>query len=546
MALIESEFEPASLARWQEQARRILKPASLESLVRHDEDGLAVESLYPVEAGRAGKSHGDAMYLPVQPARRVAEGWRVCQPIGEGEDACDVDEALASGATALMLGAGAPDRLAAQLGNVTLPAIGIALDGDAATPDCYKKVVGLAGARDGDSLDIDLGLDPVAGLDAGLGLHAKAAHGHRLFRIDGWRHHNLGLTPARELGFVMACAAHVLRGAEESGVAAKEIAGRMSVRIALEADMFTGIVKCRALRRLFDGLLSACGADGAGSGLNGTPSLFIHGFVSLRMMSLLDSEVNMLRTTTALLGGAIGGADLMVGFGHDVISGESRVTRRRARLAQVMMLRESALAESLDPVAGAPFAEARTEQLAREAWNAFQEIEKQGGVAAAIATGAIDEQARTAADARMKRLCGGDVESLGVTLQPRQEKIGKASADMAWVRRPVARIEELRRITAKRNPRVLLIRGDGDVGTLERRTRACLAIAGIQPVAVKAGDDKAIKAARADCIIGCGIKKTQAFVMPFIDLDASALTEASDKIDMLERLVEGDGKAGTR
>ena len=101
------------------------------------------------------------------------------------------------------------------------------------------------------------------------------------------------------------------------------------------------------------------------------------------MFSLIDADVNILRTTTALLGGAIGGADIMTAFAHDELSGASPMGRRLARMQQIMMIEESGLGRSLDVAGGAAFIEARSDALAQSAWAAFQDIEAGGGAAAA-------------------------------------------------------------------------------------------------------------------------------------------------------------------
>ena len=75
---------------------------------------------------------------------------------------------------------------------------------------------------------------------------------------------------------------------------------------------------------------------------------------SLRMFSLIDADMNMLRTTTALLGGAIGGADIMTAFAHDELSGASPMGRRMARMQQILMIEESGLGRSLDGLVARP------------------------------------------------------------------------------------------------------------------------------------------------------------------------------------------------
>ena len=94
------------------------------------------------------------------------------------------------------------------------------------------------------------------------------------------------------------------------------------------------------------GIVSAIGLD------PDAHRLFLQGAVSVRMFSLADDEVNMLRTTTALLGGAIGGADQLSAHAHDCLGGSSAAGRRLARMQQHLLREESSLACSLDAAGG--------------------------------------------------------------------------------------------------------------------------------------------------------------------------------------------------
>ncbi len=531
MAINEAEFGAADMAHWTDMARRILNGAEPDSLNRTDEDGLVTSALYPVDADRVSPP-----LLPADPARRLVSGWHVCQPMPGNATSTHCLDALESGATALVLHTAKAGALAAQLDGVMLPAIAIGLDGDAASAGHYRALLALAEGRGEDAalLDIDLGLDPLHACEAGLALHAEAPSAHRLFRVDGWSWHNRGLTPAQELGLVTAGLAAMLRSAENAGVDPGDIAGRASVRLALPADSFAGVATCRAMRRLWDGLLSACD-------IAPTP-LFLGGYASLRMMSVLDAEVNMLRTTTALLGGAIGGADLMTGFGHDLLTGESDAARRTARLAQVMMMAESGLAASLDPAAGAPFIEHRTEDLAAAGWAAFQQIEAAGGLADAIASGMIAEQAGLAAATREARLRAGDAELLGVTLQPVAEVVPDVLEAFADISRPAALVESLRRAALASMPRVLLLRGASDSATDEERAmRRLFAIAGVQPVSLGADETDAIAAARPDMVIGCGMAAVPDGLAVGRFQAAAAILGSDDRLAGLEQLIGEKG-----
>ena len=535
MANTDAEFEAADQAVWTEMARRILKGAAPDSLDRTDEDGLVTRALYPVDAPDACAA--TAHLLPAFPHRRLVEGWQVCQPVGSDAANADIHEALGSGATALLLQSGAPAEIGQLLDGVVLTAVGLGLEGEAATPAHYRTIIERANAQGeaADRLDLDAGLDVLTQADEGLALHAAAPAGHRLFRIDGWAQHNLGLTAAQELGYVLAGVAELFRAAESAGIAPADIAGRVSVRLALPADMFAGIAACRAMRRLWDGILLACGIDPV--------PVRIEGFASLRMMSVLDHEVNMLRTTTALLGGAIGGADAMAGFGHDLLTGETPGARRTARLAQVLMMAESEIARSLDPAAGAPFIESRTDDLADAGWSAFQEIECAGGLTAAIKAGMIQAQAAAAATAREARMRAGE-ELLGVTLQPTGGMPPEIIAAFSEVRRPAACVEALRRRTAEFSPRILILRSATDNAVAEERgIRRWLGMAGHQAVTLDAGSGSAVIDARPDIVIGCGLAALPEGVEAGNFRSAAAILDAGDRIAALEDLLVRKGDA---
>lgn len=526
MAFNDAEFDAAEMAAWSDMARRILKGTAPDSLDRTDEDGLVTRLFYPVTIDSDAAS---ARLIPAFPHQRLANGWQVCQPLAAEATNEDVHEALSSGATALSIHVTDPGRLAALLDGVVLPAAGIGFDGAAVTAAHYRALLALAN-NGADALDVDLGLDPMTQLDDGLALHSEADSSHRLFRLDGWAQHNAGLTAVQELGFTLAGMAALLRGAEAAGIAPEDIAGRVSARLALPADLFAGTAKCRAMRLLWDGLLAACG-------IKPVP-LRLEGYASLRMMSALDDEVNMLRTTTAFLGGAIGGADAMAGFGHDVLTGESAAARRTARLSQVMMMAESGLSASLDPAAGAPFVESRTDALAEAGWQAFQKIESAGGLAAAVRTGMIAAQAEEAAMVRDQRLRAGDDEILGVTLQPTGGTPAEIRDEFDGVRRPAALVERLRRQAAAAPSRILILRGASDNAAGEERDiRRWLGMAGLQALTLAVGSDGSVADARPDIVIGCGVAALPGDVSAAVFRSAAEILAAGDRLADLEALV---------
>ena len=92
------------------------------------------------------------------------------------------------------------------------------------------------------------------------------------------------------------------------------------------------------------------------------------------MMTARDPWVNMLRTTIACLSAALGGAGAITVLPFDSALGlPDQFARRIARNTQAILHDESSLARVIDPAGGSWYAEQLTDQLARGAWDWFQQ-----------------------------------------------------------------------------------------------------------------------------------------------------------------------------
>src|SRR5262249_46808488 len=114
-------------------------------------------------------------------------------------------------------------------------------------------------------------------------------------------------------------------------------------------------------------------------------------------------DVNMLRATMATFGAGLAGADSITVLPHTLALGlPDAFARRVARNTQLILLEESSLARVTDPAAGSGGLEALTTELCAKAWSLFQEIEKAGGVFAALQTNLIQKQVATVREQRAK------------------------------------------------------------------------------------------------------------------------------------------------
>ena len=120
------------------------------------------------------------------------------------------------------------------------------------------------------------------------------------------------------------------------------------------------------------------------------------------MMTKRDPYVNMLRATIAVVAAGLGGADAITVLPFTLALGlPDRFARRIARNTQLILLEESNLARVADPSAGSGGIEQLTGQLCSAGWSEFQDIERAGGVWAALEQGLIQKKVAGVRDQRL-------------------------------------------------------------------------------------------------------------------------------------------------
>jgi methylmalonyl-CoA mutase len=371
-------------------------------------DGIAIRALYtaldelpepPLPGEWPYVRGGDAL-------RDVKSGWKVAEAFpatrAPGAAAKDMNsavlDALGNGAGALVLRIGesgvAPDQLGKTLEGVYLSMVPLILEAGADYPAASDVVLALADGVEPDqraTLSVDLGGDPLSAALSerpapktedviAVAKRAAGRTGVRAITVDGPAFHNLGANATWELAASVAAAVSYLRVLTESGLSIGEALRQISFRFAADDDQFMTIAKFRAARRLWARVAEVVGEPDSGGAT-------VHAQTSLPMMTQRDPWVNMLRTTLAAFGAGVGGADTLLVFPFDMaipggFPGTARsFARRIARNTQLLLLEESHVGRVLDPAGGSWFVEDLTDQLARQAWGHFQEIEARGGFA---------------------------------------------------------------------------------------------------------------------------------------------------------------------
>ena len=336
--------------------------------------------------------------------RDVKSGWKVAESIPANRvaevAAEDVNSAvlaaLAEGVSALLVRVGESGVLPAQLekvfNGVYLSMAPVILDAGAdyrSAADVLLELVGNVEPDQREILSIDLGADPLTAALSGrpapplaevvaMATRVADTTGVRAITVDGPAFHNLGANATWELAGSIAAAVSYLRELIEAGLPAARALPQISFRLAADDDQFLTLAKVRVLRRIWARVAEVVGAPDSGGAV-------VHAETSLPMMTQRDPWVNMLRTTLAAFGAGVGGADTVLVYPFDVaIDGgfpgmATSFARRMARNIQLLLLEESHVGRILDPAGGSWFVEDLTNQLAHQAWEAFQTIERHGG-----------------------------------------------------------------------------------------------------------------------------------------------------------------------
>jgi methylmalonyl-CoA mutase len=233
--------------------------------------------------------------------------------------------------------------------------------------------------------------------------------------VQGCPYHEAGASATQELAFALATGVDYVRALQERELAPATSCGHFRFSFSLGRNFFMEIAKLRAARLLWARIVDAWGGDAAAQ------RMVIHGRTSWWTKSALDPMVNQLRNTTEALAGVVGGVDSLHVRPFDEPLGPSQeLSRRLARNLQLLLLHESHLDWPIDPAGGSRVVEHLTDQLAKQAWELFQQVQGQGGMAASLKAGFPQQEVAAVAQRRRKNLETRRDVMVGANLYPNE------------------------------------------------------------------------------------------------------------------------------
>lgn len=261
--------------------------------------------------------------------------------------------------------------------------------------------------------------------------------------ISGYHMQEAGATADIELAYTLADGLEYLRAGVNAGMDIDTFAPRLSFFWAIGMNHFMEIAKMRAARLLWAKIVKQFNPKNPKS-----LALRTHSQTSGWSLTEQDPFNNVGRTAIEAMAAALGHTQsLHTNALDEAIALPTDFSARIARNTQIYIQQETDITREVDPWAGSYYVESLTNELAEKAWALIEEVEKLGGMAAAIETGIPKMRIEEAAARTQARIDSGAQKIIGVNEYrlEKEDPIDILEVDNTAVReQQIARLNELR------------------------------------------------------------------------------------------------------
>ncbi len=202
--------------------------------------------------------------------------------------------------------------------------------------------------------------------------------------ISGYHIREAGSTAAQELAFTLSDGFAYVEAGIEAGLDVDDFAPRFSFFFNSHIDFFEEIAKFRAARRIWATVMKEK------YGAKSEKSLLMRFHTQTAGVSLTAQEPynNVARTAFEALAAILGGTQSLHtnSFDEALALPSEEAVRIAVRTQQIAAL-ETGVTNTIDPLGGSYFVEVLTDELERQAYEYFDQIEELGGAVAAIEDG---------------------------------------------------------------------------------------------------------------------------------------------------------------
>ena len=238
--------------------------------------------------------------------------------------------------------------------------------------------------------------------------------------ISGYHIREAGATAAQELAFTLADGFQYVESALAAGQEVDTFAPRLSFFFNAHQDFFEEIAKYRAARRIWARRMR----DKYKAKKEQSWLLRFHTQTAGCSLTAQQPENNLMRTAFEALSGVLGGTQsLHTNSMDETLALPSEKAVLLALRTQQVIMHETGVANTIDPLAGSYFIEHLTDKLESEAEAYFAEIERRGGVLQCIEEGYLQREIAKSAYRYQKEIERKERIIVGVNDYVMKEKI---------------------------------------------------------------------------------------------------------------------------
>jgi methylmalonyl-CoA mutase N-terminal domain/subunit len=276
--------------------------------------------------------------------------------------------------------------------------------------------------------------------------------------ISGYHIREAGATAVQEAAFTLAAGIAYVEEVRKTGLDLDVFAPRLSFYFISHSNFFEEIAKFRAARRCWARIMH----ERFGARRPESMRLRFHCQTAGSSLTGVQPMNNVVRTAYEALAAVLGGCQSLHTNGMDeALAIPSEEAMKLALRTQQILLEETGVASSIDPVAGSYLVEALTNQTEREIWAYLEQLDRMGGTVAALERNFFQQEIADAAYAYQRAKERGERIVVGVnkyrepepeeptiplhTVDPRAEAIQKERLARVKRERDTARVAKLLR-----------------------------------------------------------------------------------------------------
>lgn len=263
--------------------------------------------------------------------------------------------------------------------------------------------------------------------------------------ISGYHISEAGANAQQEIAFTMAITKAYVEDVVTAGIDVDAFAPRLSFFFVSQADLFEEVAKFRAVRRFYARMM----AETFGAKNPASMRLRFHAQTAAATLTKPQPMNNIIRTALQALSAVLGGAQSLHTNGLDeAYTIPSEQAMKIALRTQQIIADETGVTNVIDPLGGSYYLEDLTDRLEQGIWDYFAEIERLGGVVAAIEQGYFQREISDSAYEYARRKASGDRPVIGVNKHvdaESGERIETHQLDPESEARQIARLQQVRR-----------------------------------------------------------------------------------------------------